>query len=48
MHARLLSIVSGGSWKSEDVPGACKKANVHAVFWKDKENAGNYKPVSLM
>lgn len=48
MHAGLLSIVSGRSWKSEEVPGAYKKANVHALFQKGKkENAGNYKPVSL-
>lgn len=48
MHARLLSIVSGGSWKSEDIPGASKRANVHAVVWKDKESAENYKPVLLV
>lgn len=48
MHVGLLSIVSGRSWKSEKVPEACEKANVHAVFQRDqKEKAGNYKPVSL-
>lgn len=48
MHAGLLLILSGRSWKSEEVPGACKKAQAHAVFQKGKkENAGNYKSVSL-
>lgn len=48
LHAGLLSIISGRSWQLEEVPGDCKKANVPPVFQKGKkENAGNYKPVSL-
>lgn len=48
MHAGLFSIVPGRSWKSEEVLGAYKKANVHAIFQKGKkENAGSYKTLSL-
>lgn len=48
MRAGLLSVVSGRSWKSEEVPGTCKKANTRPVFRKGKkENAGNYKAVSF-
>lgn len=48
LHAGLLSSLSGRSRQLEEVSGEGKKANVPPVFQKGKkENAGNYKPVSL-
>ncbi|GAB0176007.1 mitochondrial enolase superfamily member 1 [Grus japonensis] len=46
--ARLLSIIFERPWRTGEVPEDWRKANVTPVFKKGKkEDAGNYRPVSL-
>ncbi|KGL72651.1 RNA-directed DNA polymerase from mobile element jockey, partial [Tinamus guttatus] len=46
--AKLLSIIFERSWRTGEVPEDWRKASVTPVFKKGKkEEAGNYRPVSL-
>ncbi|KFP33247.1 RNA-directed DNA polymerase from mobile element jockey, partial [Colius striatus] len=48
MIAKPLSIISGQSWRTGEVPEDWRKANVTPVFKKGrKDDSGNYRPVSL-
>ena len=46
--AEPLSIIFERSWRTGEVPGHWRKANVTPIFKKGKkEDPGNYRPVSL-